>query len=134
MDSEKSRIFAAEKWRKEKIMCKYNIAIDDAVMEEVRPSITNGMDEDAWVQLQVEALFSRMAASRRKVSFDDEYMANLINLSAPAWEGVRDADEWIHDLRGEISSCGSCSNVYASYYSSEARTWGRDQASCYYTK
>ena len=46
-------------------MCKYNIAIDDAVMEEVRPSITNGMDEDAWVQLQVEALFSRMAEDAR---------------------------------------------------------------------
>ena len=45
--------------------------------------------------------YVRMAASRRKVSFDDEYMTNLINLSAPAWEGVRDADEWIHDLRGE---------------------------------
>ena len=41
-------------------MCRYNISIDDAVMEEVRPSITSGMDEDAWVQLQVEALFSRM--------------------------------------------------------------------------
>ena len=26
-----------------------------------------------------------------------------------------------------ISSCGSRSNVYASYYSSEARAWGRDQ-------
>ena len=47
-------------------MCKYNIAIDDAVMEEVRPSITKGIDEDAWVQLQVEALFSRMAAEARK--------------------------------------------------------------------
>lgn len=47
-------------------MCRYNIAIDDAVMEVVRPSITNGMDEDAWVQLQVEALFSRMAAEARK--------------------------------------------------------------------
>ncbi len=39
-------------------MCKYNIAIDDAVMEEVRPVIAEGMDEDAWVQLQVEMLFS----------------------------------------------------------------------------
>ena len=48
-------------------MCKYNIAIDDAVMEEVRPSITKGMDEDAWVQLQVEALFSRMAAEPQKL-------------------------------------------------------------------
>ena len=35
-------------------MCKYNIAIDDAVMEEVRPAIAEGMDEDVWVQLQVE--------------------------------------------------------------------------------
>ena len=85
--SEINRIFASEILKIEG-MCKYNIAIDDAVMEEVRPSITSGMDEDAWVQLQVEALFSRIAASRRKVSFDDEYMTNLINLSAPAWEDM----------------------------------------------
>ena len=82
-------------------MCKYNIQIDDAVMEEVRPSITQGMDEDAWVQLQVEMLFSRMAASRREAKFDDEYMSNLISQSASAWKGVSDADKWIHDLRGE---------------------------------
>jgi len=46
-------------------MCRYNISIDDAVMEEVRPSITSGMDEDAWVQLQVEALFRRLAAEAK---------------------------------------------------------------------
>lgn len=82
-------------------MCKYNIAIDDAVMEEVRPAIAEGMEEDAWVQLQVEMLFSQMAAARRKASFDDDYMANLINLSAPAWKDVKDADQWVHELRGE---------------------------------
>ena len=49
-------------------MCRFNIAIDDAVMEDVRPSITSGMDEDAWVQLQVETFFSRMAAEARKKS------------------------------------------------------------------
>lgn len=49
-------------------MCRFNIAIDDAVMEDVRPSITSGMDEDAWVQLQVEMFFSRMAAEARKKS------------------------------------------------------------------
>ena len=43
-------------------MCKYNIAIDDALMEEVRPTITGGVDETVWVQLQVEALFKRLAA------------------------------------------------------------------------
>ena len=43
-------------------MCRYNIAIDDALMEEVRPTIGKGMDETAWVQLQVEALFKRLAA------------------------------------------------------------------------
>ena len=82
-------------------MCRYNIAIDDALMEEVRPAIAEGMDEDAWVQLQVEMLFSQMAASRRTASFDDDYMASLINLSAPAWKDVKDADLWIHELRGE---------------------------------
>jgi hypothetical protein len=47
------------------IMCKFNIAIDDAVMEEIRPSINEGMDEGAWVQLQVEMYFSRMAAKMK---------------------------------------------------------------------
>ena len=43
-------------------MCKYNIAIDDALMDKVRPSIDNSVDEAVWVQLQVEALFKRLAA------------------------------------------------------------------------
>ena len=81
-------------------MCRYSIAIDDAVMEMVRPAIAAGMDEDTWVQLQVEMLFSQMAASRKSASFDDEYMKNLIHLSAPAWKGIRDADKWVRELRG----------------------------------
>ena len=31
-------------------------------MEKVRPTITSGMEESAWVQLQVEMYFSQMAA------------------------------------------------------------------------
>ena len=46
-------------------MCKYNITIDDALMEEVRPSIGNGVDEVAWVQLLVEALFKKLAAKAK---------------------------------------------------------------------
>lgn len=46
-------------------MCRYSIAIDDAVMEMVRPSIAAGMDEDTWVQLQVENLFAQMAEKSR---------------------------------------------------------------------
>ena len=46
-------------------MCTYSVRIDDAVMDEVRPSITEGMDESTWVQLQVEALFSQMAAEAK---------------------------------------------------------------------
>ena len=82
-------------------MCRYNISIDDRVMKEVRPSITLGMTEEAWVQLQVEMLFSQLAASRKEVIFDDNYMSKLISQSAPAWEGVNDADKWVHALRGE---------------------------------
>jgi len=82
-------------------MCTYNIAIDDAVMEKVRPSIASGMNENAWVQLQVDLLFKKMATSLRKTSFDDAYMENLINLSAPEWQDVKDADKWVHELRGE---------------------------------
>ena len=57
-------IFATERLEM-KIMCRYNISIDDAVMEEVRPSITQGMDEDAWVQMQVQTLFAKLAENAR---------------------------------------------------------------------
>ena len=82
-------------------MCRYNIVVDDAIMEEIRPTITDGMDESMWVQLQVDMLFSKMIADRRKTSFDDDYMSELIQLSSPAWKEVRDADAWVHKLRGE---------------------------------
>ena len=32
--------------------------------------------------------------------FDEAYMQNLIQLSAPSWKGVTDADTWVHQLRG----------------------------------
>ena len=46
-------------------MCRYNIAIDDSLMEQVRPTIDSGMDEVAWVQLQVEGLFRKLAEKAR---------------------------------------------------------------------
>ena len=46
-------------------MCKFSIAIDDAVMEEVRPTIAEGMEESAWVQMQVQTLFAKMAENAR---------------------------------------------------------------------
>ena len=82
-------------------MCRYNIAVDDAIMEVMRPTIADGMEEGLWVQLQVNTLFSKMMAERSKVSFDDDYMSELIKLSSPAWKGVTDADTWVHELRGE---------------------------------
>ena len=80
-------------------MCRFNISIDDAVMEAVRPSITAGMDEKVWVQHQVELLFRQIAGKQSQSSFDDDYMARLISLSAPSWSDVRDADKFIHELR-----------------------------------
>ena len=58
------RIFAAEIGKRNN-MCTYHIRIDDAVMEAVRPSIASGMDENAWVQMQVEALFAQMVTETR---------------------------------------------------------------------
>ena len=82
-------------------MCRYNIAVDDAIMEEMRPTIVDGMEEGLWVQLQVNMLFSKMIAERRNAPFDDDYMSELIKMSSPAWKGVTDADTWVHELRGE---------------------------------
>ncbi len=52
-------------------MCIFNIAIDDAVMKDVRPIITEGMEEEAWVQLQVQALFAKMAEDARNKNKSD---------------------------------------------------------------
>ena len=46
-------------------MCNFNVTIDDAVMKDVRPIITDGMEEGAWVQLQVQTLFAKMAEDAR---------------------------------------------------------------------
>lgn len=52
-------------------MCRYNIAIDDTLMEEVRPTITEGMEESAWVQMQVQNLFAKMAENARNKKKND---------------------------------------------------------------
>ena len=46
-------------------MCNFNVAIDDAVMEAIRPTITEGMDEKTWVQEQVQTLFAKMAENAK---------------------------------------------------------------------
>ena len=58
-------IFAEHLEERTTSMCNFNVAIDDAVMKDVRPTITEGMEEDAWVQLQVQTLFAKMAADAR---------------------------------------------------------------------
>ena len=47
-------------------MCNFNVAIDDAIMEVVRPTITEGMEENAWVQMQVQTLFAKMAENAKQ--------------------------------------------------------------------
>ena len=81
-------------------MCIYKIAIDDALMEKVRPAIGEGVEESKWMQQQVEMLLVQVAASQKKPAFDENYMANLIDLSASAWKGIKDADSWVHEIRG----------------------------------
>lgn len=81
-------------------MCVYNISVDDALMEKVRPAIGKDMEESKWMQQQVEMLLVQVAASQEKPIFDEDYLSNLIELSAPAWKGVKDADSWVRELRG----------------------------------
>ena len=81
-------------------MCTYNISINDRLMNQVRPSIGNDRDVALWMQQQVESLLMQMVDSSKNQVFDEEYMSNLISLSAPAWKGVQNADEWVHELRG----------------------------------
>ena len=69
------------------IMCRYNISIDDAVMELIRPSITCGMEENAWVQLQVEMLFSHMAAKMNPEKQDKQLLSQRLRGIGLAPEG-----------------------------------------------
>jgi hypothetical protein len=82
-------------------MCTYSISIDDALMEQVRPSIAKGMEESQWMQQQIELWLIQFVKSTKKNRFDESYMSNLITMSAPAWKDVMDADQWVHELRGE---------------------------------
>ena len=52
-------------------MCKFSIAIDDALMEEVRPTIAEGIEESVGVQMQVQALFAKMAENARNKQKND---------------------------------------------------------------
>ena len=51
-------------------MCNFIVAIDDAIMEIVRPTITEGMEESAWVQMQVQTLFTKMAENAKRSKKD----------------------------------------------------------------
>ena len=66
-------------------MCRYNIAIDDALMEMVRPAIGNSVDENLWVQNQVEALFRKIAAKAMSKKKNETLSQRLRGIgSAPA--------------------------------------------------
>lgn len=82
-------------------MCTYKISISDALMEQVKPSIGDDAAVGRWMQQQMELLLIQFVTSKKKAVFDDAYMSNLINLSAPSWRGIQDADAWVHELRGE---------------------------------
>lgn len=98
--SQKNTIFAPELTCL-RFMCTYNISISDALIEQARPSIGDDAEMKKWMQQQMELLLVQFVASKRNQTFDDAYMSNLINLSAPSWRGVQDADAWVHELRGE---------------------------------
>jgi hypothetical protein len=46
------------------------------------------------------SLTNQARTEERGTAFDEAYMQRLIQLSAPAWKGVSDADAWVHELRG----------------------------------
>lgn len=44
-------------------MCTYNISVDDAVLEKVRPALPNNEAVEAWMQSQMDILLSQLAES-----------------------------------------------------------------------
>ena len=82
-------------------MCTYNISISDALMEQVRPVIGSDAEAGKWLQQQIELLLMRLVSAKEDVSFDEDYMANLIEMSASSWKGINDADAWVREVRGE---------------------------------
>ena len=59
-------------------MCTYSVKIDDAVMEKVIPSIDSGMDENAWVQMQVETLFTQMAVNMNLMNSEKKMLSQRL--------------------------------------------------------
>ena len=60
-DKTKTPTFAAENERIED-MCTYNIAIDDTLLERVKPAFADNAAINAWMQSQVEMLLWQMVA------------------------------------------------------------------------
>lgn len=44
-------------------MCTYNISIDDALMDRVRPAFADNAAVSHWMQTQIEVLLTQMAAA-----------------------------------------------------------------------
>ena len=88
-------------------MCTHNISLDEHLVERVRPALGKGVELQVWLQHQLELMLLQTASKVETTSmtsrnlFDDEYMSRLIKQSASAWRDVKDADAWIHVLRGE---------------------------------
>ena len=47
-------------------MCTYNISIDNAVMEKVRPAIASCVSEQEWLQHQVNIMIQQILESQNK--------------------------------------------------------------------
>ena len=95
-------------------MCRYTIAIDDAVIEQARPAFATESDIEPWLQHQMEQALLRLALVTRRdknteqriqalaaadpatVSFRD--LKGILSVPAPSLEQLR--DEYITEKYG----------------------------------
>jgi hypothetical protein len=66
------------------IMCTYNISVDDALMERVRPAFADNAAIGRWMQAQIETLLLQMAADTKQGRMQKSLSGRLRGIASHA--------------------------------------------------
>lgn len=76
-------------------MCTYNITLSDSLIERARPAIGRDTDIAQWMQLQMEALLTRLANAPRETERLRPFTMKEIDDMLDEAEGAFDSGDYL---------------------------------------
>lgn len=76
-------------------MCTYNITLSDSLIEQARPAIGRDTDIAQWMQLQMEALLTRLANTPRETERLRPFTMKEIDDMLDEAEGAFDSGDYL---------------------------------------